>query len=34
MVVPKGFGPKIKTELVSQQPLMAPVTHGAGRLAR
>ncbi|HRD92749.1 D-alanyl-D-alanine carboxypeptidase family protein [Accumulibacter sp.] len=28
IVVPKGFGPKIKTELVSQQPLMAPVTLG------
>ena len=28
IVVPKGFGPKIKTELASQQPLMAPVTLG------
>ncbi|WP_313952292.1 D-alanyl-D-alanine carboxypeptidase family protein [Accumulibacter sp.] len=28
IVVPKGFGPKIKTELISQQPLMAPVALG------
>jgi len=28
IVVPKGYGPKIKTELVSQQPLLAPVTLG------
>jgi len=28
IVVPKGFGPKIKTELLSQQPLLAPVTLG------
>ena len=28
MTVPKGFGPKIKTELVSQQRLMAPVALG------
>jgi len=26
--VPKGFGPRVKTELLSQQPLMAPVTAG------
>ena len=28
MTVPKGFGPKIKTELVSQQRLMAPIALG------
>ncbi|WP_300449240.1 D-alanyl-D-alanine carboxypeptidase family protein [Accumulibacter sp.] len=28
IAVPKGFGPKIRTELVSQQPLMAPVAQG------
>ncbi len=28
IAVPKGFGPKIKTELVSQQPLIAPVSLG------
>ena len=28
IAVPKGFGPKIKTELVSQQPLLAPITEG------
>ena len=28
IAVPKGFGPKIKTELVSQQPMIAPVTLG------
>lgn len=28
IAVPKGFGPRIKTELVSQQPLMAPITEG------
>jgi len=28
IVVPKGFGPKIQTELVSQQPLLAPVNVG------
>ena len=28
IVVPKGFGPKIQTELVSQQPLLAPVSVG------
>jgi D-alanyl-D-alanine carboxypeptidase (penicillin-binding protein 5/6) len=28
IAVPKGFGPKIRTELVSQQPLIAPVTLG------
>ena len=28
IAVPKGFGPKIKTELVSQQPLIAPVAQG------
>lgn len=28
IAVPKGFGPKIRTELVSQQPLIAPVTQG------
>ncbi|MCB1932411.1 MAG: D-alanyl-D-alanine carboxypeptidase, partial [Candidatus Accumulibacter sp.] len=28
IVVPKGFGPKVQTELVSQQPLLAPVTLG------
>jgi len=28
MVVPKGFGPRIKSELHSQQPLIAPVTQG------
>jgi len=26
--VPKGFGPRVKTELLSQQPLMAPITAG------
>jgi hypothetical protein len=31
MAVPKGFGPKIRTELVSQQPLMAPVSIRADR---
>lgn len=28
VAVPKGFGAKIRTELVSQQPLMAPVAQG------
>ena len=28
MVVPKGFGERIKSELESQQPLIAPVTQG------
>jgi D-alanyl-D-alanine carboxypeptidase (penicillin-binding protein 5/6) len=28
IVVPKGFAPKIRTELVSQQPLIAPVASG------
>jgi D-alanyl-D-alanine carboxypeptidase (penicillin-binding protein 5/6) len=28
VAVPKGYGPKVKAELVSQQPLMAPVTQG------
>ena len=28
MVVPKGFGPRIKSELLSQQPLIAPITQG------
>ncbi|MBL8415871.1 MAG: D-alanyl-D-alanine carboxypeptidase [Propionivibrio sp.] len=28
LAVPKGYAPRIKTELVSQQPLMAPVTQG------
>ena len=28
LAVPKGFGPKLKTEMVSQQPLMAPVAPG------
>ena len=28
IAVPKGFGPKIRTELVSQQPLIAPVAQG------
>ncbi|WP_291994355.1 D-alanyl-D-alanine carboxypeptidase family protein [Candidatus Accumulibacter sp. ACC003] len=28
VVVAKGFGPKIKTELVSEQPLLAPVALG------
>jgi D-alanyl-D-alanine carboxypeptidase (penicillin-binding protein 5/6) len=28
LAVPKGFGPRLKTELVSQQPLLAPVTRG------
>lgn len=28
MVVPKGFGPRIKSELQSQQPLIAPVAQG------
>jgi len=28
LAVPKGYGPKIKAELVSQQPLVAPVTQG------
>jgi len=28
IAVPKGFGPKIRTELVSQQPLIAPVALG------
>ena len=28
IAVPKGFAPRLKSELVSQQPLMAPVTAG------
>ena len=28
MVVPKGYGPRIKSELQSQQPLIAPITQG------
>jgi D-alanyl-D-alanine carboxypeptidase (penicillin-binding protein 5/6) len=28
LAVPKGFGPKVQAELVSQQPLMAPVALG------
>ncbi|MBL0167042.1 MAG: D-alanyl-D-alanine carboxypeptidase [Propionivibrio sp.] len=28
LAVPKGYAPRIKTELVSQQPMMAPVTQG------
>ena len=28
IVVPKGFGPKVQTELVSQQPLLAPIALG------
>ena len=28
MVVPKGYGPRIKSELQSQQPLIAPVAQG------
>ncbi len=28
LAVPKGFGPKVKAELVSQQPLIAPVSPG------
>jgi len=28
LAVPKGFGPRIKSELVSQQPLIAPVAAG------
>lgn len=28
LAVPKGFGPKLKTEMLSQQPLMAPVVQG------
>jgi D-alanyl-D-alanine carboxypeptidase (penicillin-binding protein 5/6) len=28
LAVPKGYAPRIKTELVTQQPLMAPVTQG------
>ena len=28
MVVPKGFGPRIKSELLSQQPLIAPIAQG------
>jgi len=26
--VPKGYAPRLKSELVSQQPLMAPVSAG------
>lgn len=28
LAVPKGYGPKVKAELVSQQPLVAPVALG------
>ena len=28
LAVPKGFAPRIKTELVAQQPLIAPITAG------
>jgi D-alanyl-D-alanine carboxypeptidase (penicillin-binding protein 5/6) len=28
LAVPKGSGPRVKAELVSQQPLIAPVTQG------
>ena len=28
IAVPKGFGPKIRTELVSQEPLIAPIAQG------
>ena len=28
IAVPKGFGPKIKAELLSQQPLIAPIAQG------
>ena len=28
IAVPKGFGPKIRSELVSQQPLIAPIALG------
>jgi D-alanyl-D-alanine carboxypeptidase (penicillin-binding protein 5/6) len=28
VAVPKGYGPKVKAELVSQQPLVAPVAQG------
>jgi D-alanyl-D-alanine carboxypeptidase (penicillin-binding protein 5/6) len=28
IAVPKGYGPKVKAELVSQQPLIAPVAQG------
>ena len=28
ITVPKGFGPKIRTELVTQQPLFAPIAQG------
>jgi len=28
LAVPKGFGPRLRTELVSQQPLLAPITRG------
>ena len=28
LAVPKGYAPRIKTELVSQHPMMAPVTQG------
>lgn len=28
LAVPKGYAPRIKTELISQQPMMAPVTQG------
>ena len=28
LAIPKGYGPRLKTELVSQQPLMAPVAAG------
>jgi serine-type D-Ala-D-Ala carboxypeptidase (penicillin-binding protein 5/6) len=28
LAVPKGFGPKVQAELVSQQPLLAPVSAG------
>ena len=28
LAVPKGFAPRLQTELVSQQPLMAPVSAG------
>lgn len=28
LAVPKGYGPRVKAELVSRQPLIAPVTQG------
>jgi len=28
LAVPKGYGSRLRTELVSQQPLLAPITRG------